>query len=148
LNKIKQRLEPALRPVEKPPTPGEVLEQVSRHGVLRGPVDWVFPGWMLYVEYAVQKIAETFPLSEEERRQLLDFRDTMTRLLREAWTQTKEKLTALYKAVAEGTYRVEGNKLYAPGRDVDRCKRGLRSTYYDPRRKRLGAFSRPAEASA
>jgi hypothetical protein len=38
----------------------------------------------------------------------------MKRLLREAWTQTKEKLTALHKAVAEGTYRVEGNKLYAP----------------------------------
>jgi hypothetical protein len=38
----------------------------------------------------------------------------MKRLLREAWMQTKEKLTALYKAVAEGTYRVEGNKLYSP----------------------------------
>ena len=38
----------------------------------------------------------------------------MTWLLREAWSQAKEKLTALYKAVAEGTYRVEGNKLYAP----------------------------------
>jgi hypothetical protein len=38
----------------------------------------------------------------------------MKRLLREAWMQTKEKLTALHKAVAEGTYKVEGNKLYAP----------------------------------
>jgi hypothetical protein len=113
LNKIKQRLELALRPAEKP-TLEEVLEQVSTHGALRGPVDWVFPAWMLYVEYATQKIAETFPLSEEEKRQLSDFRDTMTRLLREAWTQAKEKLTTLYKAVAEGTYRVEGNKLYAP----------------------------------
>jgi hypothetical protein len=28
--------------------------------------------------------------------------------------QAKEKLTALYKAVVEGTYRVEGKKLYAP----------------------------------
>ncbi|MFZ8841361.1 MAG: hypothetical protein ACO2PM_21050 [Pyrobaculum sp.] len=28
--------------------------------------------------------------------------------------QTKEKLTALYKAVVEGTYRLEGNRLYAP----------------------------------
>jgi hypothetical protein len=92
----------------------EVLEEVSRRGVLRGPVDWVFPAWMLYVEYATQKIAETFPLSEEERRQLLDFRDALTRLLRKAWTQAKEKLTALHKAVVEGTYRVEGNKLYAP----------------------------------
>jgi hypothetical protein len=114
LNKIRQRLEPALRPVEKPPTLEEVLEQVSTHGVLRGPVDWVFPAWMLYVEYATQKIAETFPLSEEEKRQLLDFRDAMKRLLREAWMQAKEKLTTLYKAVAEGTYRVEGNRLYAP----------------------------------
>jgi hypothetical protein len=91
-----------------------VLEQVSRRGVLRGPVDWVFPAWMLYVEYAAEKIAETFPLSEEEKRRSLDFRDIMKRLLREAWMQAKEKLTALYKAVAEGTYRVEGNKLYAP----------------------------------
>ena len=112
-NKIKERLELALRPVE-PPTPGEVLEQVSRHGVLRGPVDWVFPGWMLYVEYATQKIAETFPLSEEERSQLFGFRDTLKRLLLEAWVQAKEKLTTLYKAVVEGTYRLEGNRLYAP----------------------------------
>jgi hypothetical protein len=52
--KIKERLELALRPVEKPP-PEEVLEQVSTHGVLRGPVDWVFPAWMLYVEYATQR---------------------------------------------------------------------------------------------
>ena len=57
-NEIKERLELALRPVEKPPTLEEVLEQVSTRGVLRGPVDWVFPGWMLYVEYATQKIAE------------------------------------------------------------------------------------------
>jgi len=38
-NKIKERLELALRLVEKPLTIEEVLEQVSRHGVLRGPVD-------------------------------------------------------------------------------------------------------------
>ncbi len=112
-NKIKQRLELALRPVE-PPTLEEVLEQVSRCGVLRGPVDWVFPAWMLYVEYAAQKIIETFQLSEEEKRQLLDFKDTLKRLLLKAWMQTKEKLSALYKAMVEGTYRVEGNKLYAP----------------------------------
>jgi hypothetical protein len=60
---IKERLELAPRPAEKP-TLEEVLKQVSRRGVLRGPVDWVFPAWMLYVEYATQKIAETFPLSE------------------------------------------------------------------------------------
>ncbi len=113
LNKIKQRLEVALRPAE-PPTPGEVLEEVSTHGVLRGPVDWVFPAWIIYVEYATQEIAETFQLSEEEKRQLLDFRDAMKRLLREAWTQAKEKLAALHKAIVEGTYRLEGKRLYAP----------------------------------
>jgi len=112
-NKIKERLELALKPAE-PPTIEEVLEQVSRRGVLRGPVDWVFPAWMLYVEYATQRIIETFPLSEEEKRQLLHFRDTMKQLLLEAWMQAKEKLTTLYKAVVEGTYRLEGNKLYAP----------------------------------
>ncbi len=112
-NEIKQRLELALRPA-KPPMREEVLKQVSRRGVIRGPVDWVFPAWVVYVEYAVQKIAETFPLSEEEKRQLLDFRDALTRLLREAWMQAKEKLTILYKAIVEGTFRVEGSKLYAP----------------------------------
>ena len=111
--KIRERLELALKPT-KPPTIEEVLEQVSRCGVLRGPVDWVFPAWMLYVEYATQKIMKTFPLSEEEKRQLFHFRDAMKRLLLEAWMQAKKKLTTLYKAVSEGTYRVEGNKLYAP----------------------------------
>jgi hypothetical protein len=114
INKIKQRLELALRPVEKPPTLEEVLEEVSTHGVLRGPVDWVFPAWMLYVEYATQRIIETFQLSEGERSQLLDFRDTVKRLLLEAQRQAKEKLTALYKAVAEDTYRIKGKRLYAP----------------------------------
>jgi hypothetical protein len=113
ISEIKQRLEPALRPVEKP-TLEEVLEEVSRHGVLRGPVDWVFPAWMLYVEYATQEIAETFPLSEEEKKQLLDFRDAMKRLLREAWMHTKEKLEAVCKAIMNGTYRIEGKRLYAP----------------------------------
>jgi hypothetical protein len=111
---INERLELALRPAEKPPTLEEVLEQVSTHGVLRGPVDWVFPAWMLYVEYATQKIAETFPLSEEEKSQLFGFRDTLKQLLREAWMQAKAKLTALYKTVAEGTYRLEEKRLYAP----------------------------------
>ncbi len=111
--KIKERLELALRPAE-PPTLEEVLEEVSTHGVLRGPVDWVFPAWIIYVEYATQVIMKTFPLSDEEKRQLLDFRDTVKRLLLEAWTQAKEKLAALYKAVAEGTYRIERKRLYAP----------------------------------
>ncbi len=114
MNKIKQRLELALRLVEKPPTIEEVLEEVSTHGVLRGPVDWVFPAWMLYVEYATQKIAETFPLSEEEKRQLLQFRETLKQVLLKTWMQTKEKLKTLHKAVAEGTCKMEGNKLYAP----------------------------------
>jgi hypothetical protein len=113
-NEIKQRLELALRSVEKLPTLEEALEQVSTHGVLRGPVDWVFPAWMLYVEYATQKIAETFQLSEEEKRQLFHFKDTLKRLLLEAWMQAKEKLTTLCKAVSEGTYRLEGKRLYAP----------------------------------
>ncbi len=64
LNKIKQRLELALRPVEKPSSIEEVLRQVSTRGVLRGPMDWVIPALMLYVEYAAEKIAETFQLSE------------------------------------------------------------------------------------
>jgi hypothetical protein len=110
---INERLELALRPAE-PPALEEVLEEVSTRGVLRGPVDWVFPAWMLYVEYAAQRIIETFRLSEEERSQLLDFRDALKRLLREAWMQAKEKLTTLYKAIAEGTYRLEGKRLYAP----------------------------------
>jgi len=112
-NKIKERLELALRPAE-PPTLEEVLEQVSTRGVLRGPVDWVFPGWMLYVEYATQRIAETFQLTEEEKRPLLHFRNTLTRLLLEAQRQAKERLTSIYKAVVDGTYRIEGNKPYAP----------------------------------
>ncbi len=112
-NEIKQRLELALKPA-KPPTLEEALEQVSRHGVLRRPADWVFPAWVVYVEYAVQKIAETFQLSEEEeKRQLLHFRYAMKQLLLEAQRQAKAKLTALYKAVVEDMYRVEGNKLYA-----------------------------------
>jgi hypothetical protein len=114
LNKIKQRLELALRPVEKPPTLEEVLEQVSTHGVLRGPVDWVFPAWMLYVEYATQKVAEAFLLSEEERRQLLQFRDAVVDVLDKAQRQAKEKLQSLYRALLDGTYRLEGDRLYAP----------------------------------
>ena len=113
INGIKQRLELALKPTEEP-TPEEALEQVSTHGVLRGPVDWVFPAWVTYVDYATRRITETLRLSEEERGTLLNFRDTMKRLLLEAWMQAKEKLTTLYKAVAEGTYKLESNKLYAP----------------------------------
>ncbi len=113
-DELRRRLELALRLVEKPPTLEEVLEEVSTRGVLRGPVDWVFPAWMLYVEYATQRIIETFQLSEEERRWLFHFRDVMRRLLLEAQRQAKAKLTTLYKAVVEGTYKMEDNRLYAP----------------------------------
>jgi hypothetical protein len=112
VNEVEQRPELALR-LEKPPTLEEVLEQVPTRGVLRGPVDWVFPAWMLYTEYAVQKIAKTIQLTEEEKRQLLHFRDTLKRLLLEAWRQTKAKLTSIYKAVVDGTHRVKGGRLYA-----------------------------------
>jgi hypothetical protein len=101
---------------------------------------------MLYVEYATQRIIETFQLTEE-RRQLLDFRDAMMRLLREAWAQAKEKLTALYKAVAEGTYRVEGKRLYAPD-GTWMYNRELCFTHYNPRRNSQDVFSRRVEASA
>jgi hypothetical protein len=47
---------------------------------LREPADWVFPGWTLYIEYAAQKIAETFP-SSEEKRQLFHLRCTLKQLL-------------------------------------------------------------------
>jgi hypothetical protein len=54
-NEIKQRLELALAPAE-PPALEEVLDQVSRRGFLREPVDWVFPAWMLDVEYATHPL--------------------------------------------------------------------------------------------
>ncbi len=113
IDEPRHRFELALKPAE-PPTVEEVLEQVSTRGVLRGPVDWVFQAWATYVEYATQEIMKTFQLTEEERRQLLDFRDAMKRLLLEAWKQAKEKLTSIYNAIADGTYRMEGNRLYAP----------------------------------
>ena len=99
------------------------------------------------VRRITQEIMKTFQLSEEEKRQLFGFRDALKRLLREAWAQAKEKLMALHKAVAEGTYRLEGNKLHAPDGTWMEV-RGAYSTYYDPRRKRLGVFPRLAEASA
>jgi hypothetical protein len=114
VEELRRRLELALRLVERPPALDEVLEQVSRRGVLRGPLDWAFPAWMTYIDYAVRKIIEAFPLAEEERGQLLHFRDTLTRLLHEAWRQAKERLAAIYKAIVKGTYRIEGSRLYAP----------------------------------
>jgi hypothetical protein len=102
-----------LRPAE-PPTVEEVLAAVERDGRLHGPVDWVFPAWITYIEYATQRVAEAFQLTEEERRQLFHFRDTLKRLLLEAQRQAKAELTSIYNAIIEGTYRIEGNKLYAP----------------------------------
>jgi hypothetical protein len=66
-----------------------------------------------------------FPLTEGERRQLFDFRDTMKQLLLEAWRQAKAKLTSIYKAVVDGTYRMEGNRLYAPDRTWMYVREGL-----------------------
>ena len=113
IDEIRRRLELALRPAEPPALDG-VLAAVERDGKLHGPVDWVFPAWRLYVEYAAQRVAEAFPLTEEERGQLLHFRDTLKRLLLEAQRQAKAELTSIYNAIIEGTYRIEGNKLYAP----------------------------------
>jgi len=113
IDEIGRRLELALKPAEGPVIE-EVLEHVSNHGVLRGPVDWVFKAWIIYVEYATRRIAEAFQLTEEERRQLFHFRDTVKRLLLEARGQAKAKLTTLYNAIIEDTYRIEGNRLYAP----------------------------------
>ncbi len=75
-------------------------------------MDWVFPAWMLYVEYATQKITETFPLSEEEKRQLLHFRETLKQVLLKTWTQTKERVIILRKA--DGMYKIEGGRVYMP----------------------------------
>ena len=95
------------------PSPAQI-SHVSTHGVLRGPADWVFPAWMQYVEYAAERIAETFQLSEGEKRWLFHFRDAVRQLLLEAQRQAEAKLTSIYNAVVEGTYRIEGNRPYAP----------------------------------
>ena len=113
MDELRRRLELALRPAEPPSLDG-VLAAVERNGKLHGPVDWAFPAWVIYVEHATQRIAETFQLTEEEREQLLHFRDTLKLLLLEAQRQAKAKLTSIYNAIIEGTYRIEGNKLYAP----------------------------------
>ncbi|MCC6021480.1 MAG: hypothetical protein LM577_09000, partial [Thermoproteaceae archaeon] len=114
IEELKRRLELALRPVASPPALEEVLKRVSKHGVLHGPLDWVFPAWIAYVEYAVQRIIETFPLTEEEKKQLMHFRDALKRLLHEAWRQARNKLASIHRAITEGTYRIEGSRLYAP----------------------------------
>jgi hypothetical protein len=112
ISEIKQRLELALRPVEKP-TLEEVLKQVSTYGVLRGPVDWVFPAWMLYVDYVVEEVVGGFKLSAEEEDQLKDFGQRLNTLLEQAERQVKAKLTSIYRAITEDTYRLEGDRMYA-----------------------------------
>jgi hypothetical protein len=114
LGKTRHNLESALRSVEKPPTLEEVLKQVSTRGVLRGPVDWVFPAWGLYVNYVVKEIASKFRLSAKEEDQLKDFGRRLNKLLEQAERQAKAKLTSIYRAIMEDAYRIEGNKLYAP----------------------------------
>jgi hypothetical protein len=111
-NKIKERLELALRPAE-PPTLEEVLEMVRREGVLHGPVDWTFTAAKMYFHDKTVKIAETFQLSKEERKQLFDFTQKLSNLLDEAWKQTKTKLTSMYNAILEGNYVIEDKRLYA-----------------------------------
>ena len=83
-------------------------------GGLRGPVDWVFPAWEVYIEYATRRIAEAFPLTEEERRALLGFGGIMKNLLQRAREQAKAKLASIYDAIDDNNYGLEGGRLYAP----------------------------------
>jgi len=108
---INERLELALRPAEKP-TLEEVLEMVRREGVLHGPVDWTFTAAKMYFHDKTVKIAETFQLSKEERKQLFDFNQKLSNLLDEAWKQTKTKLTSMYNAILEGNYVIEDKRFY------------------------------------
>jgi len=100
--------------MENDKNPNDVLAAVERDGVLHGPLDWVFPAWEVYIEYATRRIAEAFPLTEEERRQLLGFNDIMRGLLQRAHEQAKAKLTSIHNAVNSNSYKLEGDKLYAP----------------------------------
>ena len=113
VEETKRRLELALKPAESP-TVEEVLRHVERHGVLRGPVDWVFDAWRLYVEYAKERIAERFNSTQDEAAQLEDFTHKLSALLGLAREQAREKLESVQRAVREGTYRMEGRRLYAP----------------------------------
>jgi hypothetical protein len=133
IDELGRRLELALKPIEKPPSLDGVLAAVGRNGKLRGPADWVFPAWRLYVDYVVEEIIGRFKPSAEEEEQLRDFGRKLNTLLERAERQAKAELTAIYKAVVDGTYRVENDKLYI-GQSVDVCKRGVRSAYYNSRR--------------
>jgi len=96
------------------PNIDEVDARVEENGKLRGPVDWVFPAWMIYIEDKMRKIAKTFPLAEEEKRALLGFGDIMKNLLQRAHEQAKAKLASIYDAIDDGNYRLEEGRLYAP----------------------------------
>jgi len=113
IDEIRRRLELALRPAE-PPALDEVLAAVGRNGKLRGSADWVFPAWRLYVDYVVKEIIDRFKPSAEEEEQLRDFGRKLNTLLGQAERQAKAKLTSIYKAVVDGTYRIENGKLYIP----------------------------------
>jgi hypothetical protein len=99
---------------DKSPNTDEVLAAVERDGVLHGPLDWVFPAWEIYIEYAAQRIAEAFPLAEEERRQLLGFSEVMRGLLQRAYEHARTKLTSIYDAINNNNYKLDGGRLYAP----------------------------------
>ncbi len=74
----------------------------------------MFPAWEVYIEYATRRIAEAFPLTEGERRQLLGFNGIMRGLLQRAHEQAKAKLTSIRDAIDGVSYRLEGGKLHAP----------------------------------
>jgi len=113
IDEIRRRLELALRSAEPPALDG-VLAAVERNGKLHGPVDWVFPAWRLYVDYVVKEIIGRFKPSAEEEEQLRDFGRKLDTLLERAEGQARAKLASIYNAIMEGTYRMEGNRLYAP----------------------------------
>ena len=113
IDELGRRLELALRPAE-PPIVEEVLAAVGRNGKLRGPADWVFPAWRLYVDYVVKEVIGGFKPSAEEEERLRDFGRKLNTLLERAERQAKAKLAMIYNAIADGTYRMEGGRLYAP----------------------------------
>jgi hypothetical protein len=91
----------------------EVDARVEEDGRLLGPVDWVFPAWVIYIEDKTRKIAEAFPLAEEEKRSFLGFGDIMKNLLQRAHKQAKANLTSIHDAIGGGNYRLEEGRLYA-----------------------------------
>jgi hypothetical protein len=77
-------------------------------------VDWAFRAWRLYVDYVVKEVIGRFKPSAEEEDRLRDFGRKLNTLLEQAERQAKAKLASIYSAIMEGTYRVEGNRLYVP----------------------------------